>query len=99
MGCMGERAEAFKYLLVGLKVDALIVGTACLLVLILSVVSFDGRCPDFLGGSTKVCSFSEYLKFNFGLTLILAVFLFWWIVLPALLIPPLLGLIIGYYKS
>lgn len=78
----------FKYLIVGLLIDALLVGAGLITCVLVVVVGSGGRCPNFfsfIGAADRTA-----LHYAAG-AIILMVYVavrWWWIVLPALLIPP-----------
>ena len=97
---MELKSKAVKYLLAGLATDALLVAVVILIVLVSAAFSYDGKCFNPIGLDTfsNDCSFFDYLLQELLLILIVAIYA-WWIVVPLLLVPPVAGLIIGYYKS
>ena len=97
---MRIESKATKFLLWGLALDVIIVLGLILLTVLSAYSRYDGKCPSFimLDNGYFPCSFSEFLRFNLLLIGLMAV-VFWWVTLPALLLPPLIGFAIGRYKS
>jgi hypothetical protein len=97
---MKIKSKAARYLLWGMALDVAIVLGLILLTILSARISYDGKCPTIimLDNGYTTCSFWQYLQLNFLFT-VMAALLFWWITLPALLLPPLLGFAVGYYKS
>lgn len=97
---MRINSKAARFSLWGVALDLIIV-LGLLLTVLSAYISYDGKCPSIimLDNGYFPCSFSKFLEFNFTLIGVLAI-VFWWLTLPALLLlPPLIGFVIGRYKS
>ena len=85
----------------GLLIDAAVVVAFFLWCLVSTILIYDGTCsnPGFMGGPSRSCTFFGALSDEiFGLLLISLVSL-WWLVIPLLLLPPVIGLLIGLGRS
>ena len=85
---MGHEPRLGKYLIVGLLVDALLVGAGLIICVLVVVFGSGGKCPSFFSfiGSAD-CTALHYAAGSIILMVYVAV-KWWWIVLPTLLIPP-----------
>ena len=96
---MKPKSKVLKYFLLGLTFDVLIIVVLCLSVLISSLHSYAGKCPDIFFATYDECARSDYVSLNFIWLFIALVVVGWWISLPLLLAPPLVGVLLGSYKS
>ena len=90
-----------KYLLIGLLIDFGIVVIAGLCFLGEIARNYNGRCGAFyfFGGEGHPCSLLEYMKQESAFLLIALVAEMWWLILPAFLLPPVIGYVIGRRRS
>ena len=97
---MATESKVGKYFLRGVLMDVIIIALVFLVVLLPMALNFNGKCFNPIGLDTfsSECTFSNYLLQGVFMILFAAI-VFWWAVIPLLIIPPLVGLIIGYYKS
>jgi len=84
-----------KYLFVGLAVDLATIESLCLLILIGAIRTYDGTCPADFFVTSKPCSFPQYVIVYFGMWLLGIIVAGWWIYSLGLLLPPVIGLMIG----
>jgi hypothetical protein len=85
---MGLEARFRTSLIIGLLVDALLVGAGSVICVLVVVIGSEGKCPSFfsfIGGAD--CTVLHYAA-GAIILMLRVVFRWWWIVLPALLIPP-----------
>jgi hypothetical protein len=71
-------------------------------VLVVSVaLSYKGRCGVFyfFGGEGRPCSLREYMREELGFTLIALWSVLWWLILPAFLVIPGIGYLIGRRRN
>jgi hypothetical protein len=74
--------------MIGLLIDALLIGSGLIVCVLVVVTGSGGKCPNFfsfIGGAD--CTALHYAA---GAAVLMVVVLskWWWIILPALLIPP-----------
>jgi len=97
---MITKSKVGKYFLGGVLVDISLIAVVFLIVLLPMALDFNGRCFNPIGLDTfsSECTFLEYL-FQGVFMILFAAIVFWWVVIPLLIIPPLVGLILGFHKS
>ena len=97
---MTTESKVGKYFLRGVLVDVAIIGLVFLIVLLPTALNFDGKCfnPIGLDSFSSECTFSAYLLQEVFMIFFAAI-VFWWAVIPLLILPPLVGLIVGFHKS
>jgi hypothetical protein len=89
------------YLKKGLLVDAAIVAVFLVWSLLATILTYNGTCsnPGFMGGPSHRCTFFEALSDEiFGFLLIGVIYL-WWLIIPTLMLPPVIGLFIELWSN
>ena len=91
------QTKALRYMLYGLLVDVALVLAALLLLAALAAVNYDGQCGlgIIFGSGRYPCSRGEYVRDVVTLLALGGALDFWWALLPALAVPPVVGFIIG----
>jgi hypothetical protein len=64
-------------------------------------LSYKGQCGVFyfFGGEGRPCPLSEYMKEELGFSLIVLLAELWWLILPAFLVIPGIGYLIGRRRN
>ena len=93
--------KPFKYLDIGLFVNFVIIFIAVSFLVVSIALSYNGRCGVFyfFGGEGRPCSLMEYMKQEVGFNLIALFSLLWWLILPAFLVIPGIGYLIGRLRK
>src|SRR5215510_1576511 len=93
---MIELPKPVKYFLVGLAIDVGAIALLCAVMFIDAWWRYDGKCTDWFGFTPRPCPFREYYQANFFLLLLFIIYFGLWLLL---LLPPFIGLIIGYVRA
>ena len=88
-------SRPLKYFLVGLAVDLATIESGCFLILMGAIRTYDGTCPADLFVTSRPCAFPQWVTVYFGMWLLAIMVAGWWIYSLGLLLPPVIGLIIG----
>lgn len=93
--------KPYKYLVAGLIGNVVILLIAGSWLVVSIALSYKGRCGVFwfFGGQGRPCTLLEYMKEELGFSLILIVFELWWVILPAFVVLPVAGYLIGRRRS
>lgn len=86
---------------IGLVIDAALVFTGVLSVIIYNAATYNGRCSDLtmMSGNTHACSFPAYVAGESFLTLFVVALAFWWLYLPVLIVVPLVVSAVRNFKK
>lgn len=89
--------KPIRYLFIGLFVNFVIVFIAGSWLVVSIALSYKGRCGVFyfFGGQGRPCPLLEYMKEELGFNLIALFSFLWWLILPAFLVIPGIGYLIG----
>lgn len=93
--------KPLKYLIIGLFVNFVILFVAGIFLVVSTALSYNGRCGVFyfFGGQGRPCPLLEYMKEELGFNLIAMFSLLWWLILPAFLVIPGIGYLIGRLRK
>lgn len=93
--------KPLKYLIIGLFVNFVILCVAGIFLVVSTALSYNGRCGVFyfFGGQGRPCPLLEYMKEELGFNLIAMFSLLWWLILPAFLVIPGIGYLIGRLRK
>ena len=93
--------KPYKYLLIGLIVNVVILFIAGAYLVVAIALSYKGRCGVFyfFGGEGRLCSLREYMKEELWFNLIALLSVLWWLILPAFLVMPGIGYLIGRRRN
>lgn len=98
---MAAGARIIRYVFAGILLDLALILSALLYMAARAALSFNGICsaPLSLDAFSRTCTFLEAALFEPLFLLVLMVLLFWRAVIPLLIIPPLVGLVLGIRRS
>ena len=84
----------------GLRVDVALVLGGLLLLTLLAAYHYDGLCGlgIIFGSGRYPCSRAEYVRDVVTLLALVAAAEFWWVLLPVLLLPPVVGFCLGWRR-
>ena len=93
--------KPYKYLFIGLIVNFVILFIAGAYLVVSVALTYKGRCGAFyfFGGDGLPCSWLEYMKEELGFNLIVLFSFLWWLILPAFLLIPGIGYLIGRHRE
>ena len=93
--------KSYKYLVIGLVINIVILLIAGSWLTVSIYLSYKGRCGVFyfFGGQGRPCTLLEYMKEELGFSLIVIVFELWWLILPAFVVLPGAGYLIGRRRN
>jgi hypothetical protein len=93
-----RKGRAVKYLVAGVAFDVLMLAAGFVLAWLMASKNYNGRCVTggyVFGGATYECTFQEYFRGEVLFGIMLWARYLWWAVAVVLILPPLLGLIVG----
>jgi len=85
-----------KYFRLGLLIDLALLMAAVLAIVVGSLVTYDGRCGSIIMEPTHTpCNIFQYIATELFIFVMLGIFLLWWAILIILLLPPIVGYLVG----
>jgi hypothetical protein len=90
---MRKRLKETNFIALGLVTDVLLIIGGILLSMTFHSFAYRGYCPDLamMSGDKHPCGFIEYLATVSAIDLLIFGFSLWWVTVPLLLVPPMVG--------
>jgi hypothetical protein len=93
----GEKSRCESAICTAVKIDLALIVLALVAALIRGVTLYTGSCPSTADGRVQVCSPLTGVLSQGIFSLVIYAFYYWWITIPVLVLPIILGLCIDLF--